>query len=108
MDFNAMDLATATATDAPAGLVEEELFDDLVLWLVQEGFITVGQSAEGNAFNVALTSKSCIALRSMPKSLQEPLGRRLKSIAKETASQAGRQAIASAVTMALGAAFQGG
>jgi hypothetical protein len=102
-DFNALDLSATGIL--PRSEEAEELFHDLILWLEQENYITVGhRNVAGNAYQVALTGKGYSVLGSMPASLSQPLGSRLKDVAKEAGSEAGRQTIAGVVAMALGAA----
>jgi len=104
-DFNVMDVSTKTGVHALES-EEEELFDDLILFLEQELYINVGQRSGGNALGVALTGKGYAVLGSTPESLAEPLGNRLKAVATGAATEGGRQAIATAVGLAFGAAVK--
>ena len=101
-DFNYLDVSTRTGVDT--GDNGERVFNDLMLWLRQEGFIAFEQAAEGEAFGVSLTSKGLRVLGKNFEALEEPLGATLKRHAATATNQAGRELVASMVN----AVFEGG
>lgn len=105
VDFNAMDLATATGLGPVTD--EEEMFDGLFDWLRDEGFVRFEQRTEGNVYAVTLTKRGIDVLRqNLGVDLKEPLGSKLRSMAKSAGSQAGRAAIGEAIGQVIGAAMR--
>lgn len=88
-DFNSLDISVATDTDPKED--PEQLFDDQMDWLRDNGYVAFDQAMEGNAFNVALTDKGFAVLGSTPPGLEKPLNIKLKDVLKLTASE-GRKA----------------
>lgn len=103
-DFDHLQLASQTGISPVRE--SEQLFDDLIEWLAAEGYIRRPEQAlpEGCAVDIALTEKGYLVLGSMPDSLSEPLGRRLKQAAMTAGSSAGKEAIAGLVGQTIGAA----
>lgn len=105
VDFNAMDIETATEIGPKSE--PEDFFDHLFDWLRDEGFVRFGQGTEGNVYDVALTEKGVSILgQNLGIAAGEPIGLRLKGIAKNAASEAGRAAISEAVGYVLGGAIK--
>jgi hypothetical protein len=61
-DFNCMDVGRAV--DVSPRVEAEELFDDLLMWLKDSGFVAFSQATEGQAFDVALTERGFAILGS--------------------------------------------
>ncbi|PVB59733.1 hypothetical protein [Labrenzia sp. 011] len=71
------------------------------IWLRDEGFIR----ADGESANIemVLTTKALSAMNAHPKSLEEPLGKRLQSAAKTAGTEAGKKAISETASLIIGA-----
>lgn len=100
--FNAMDVATQSGIEPRRD--SELFFDDLLLWLRDNGYVHFTQSAEGAAFNVALTERGFAVLGQKPDGLDQPLGSKLKEVAAGVAREGGKAAIAQTVGTLFGAA----
>lgn len=96
-DFNAMDVRRETRLGPRVD--EEDLFDDLLLWLRDNGFVRYEQSSEGNAFAVALTEKGFAVLGTTPVTFEKPLGAKMKEAARAAAGDARKTLISSLVKL---------
>jgi hypothetical protein len=103
IDLNYLDVSSKTRVQPRFD--PEETFDDLLLWLRTEGFVTFEQETEMNAFGVALTKNGFAALGSQPEGLNQPLGTKLKEAASQTASEARGAAVSHLVGLAIGSAL---
>jgi hypothetical protein len=74
-DFNCMDVGHAV--DISPRVDAEELFDDLLMCLRDNGFVSFNQAAEGNAFDVALTEKGFAILGKRSIESERSLGTRM-------------------------------
>ncbi|MGY2936001.1 hypothetical protein ACVWZ6_005603 [Bradyrhizobium sp. GM6.1] len=81
-DFSALDLGRATGVSPRKD--EEELFDDLSKWLLDNGFIHFDQATEGAAFGVALTEKGFAVLGRNAPGTEKPLGTKLKEAGRRS------------------------
>ncbi|RWB50731.1 hypothetical protein [Mesorhizobium sp.] len=98
LDFNAMDVGKATGTEAR--WEDETLFDDMIRWLQNNGYILVGQEGDDwSVYGVELTEKGYLLLGSKPESLSEPLGDKMKEAAKVGAAEAGKSVVSNLVGM---------
>lgn len=94
-DFSALDLGRATGVSARND--EEELFDDLAKWLLDNGFIRFDQASEGAAYGVALTEKGFAVLGRNAPGTERPLGAKLKEAATGAGKDAARATLASLI-----------
>jgi hypothetical protein len=78
-DFDFLTVSSKTDVEPRDDAVE--VFDDLLLWLRAEGFISFEQTLEGNAFDVALTMQGFTALGRQPEGIDKPLGEKMKEAA---------------------------
>ena len=85
------------AIDISPRIEAEELFDDLLVWLKENGFVAVSQAADGNAFNVALTERGFAILGKRSIETERSLGVRMKDAAASAGKDAGRAVVASLV-----------
>lgn len=100
--FTALDVASQSGVEPRRD--PEEFFDDLVLWLKDNGYVRFTQSTDGAAFDVALTERGFTVLGQKPEGLDRPLGSKLKEIATGVAREGGKAAIAQTVGTLFGAA----
>jgi hypothetical protein len=106
VDFNAMDLETATGIGPRKDA--EELFDDLFLWLRDQRLISFTQVAdEGNAFDVSLTDRGFDAIGHSLGIEKRKTGSMLKKIAAGAATEAGRTTITETIGQLIGALVRG-
>lgn len=94
-DFNSMDVGRAV--DISPRIEPEELFDDLLVWLRDNGFVAFNQATEGEAFNVALTERGFAVLGKRAIEHEPSLGSRMKEAAKSAGKDASRAVLASLV-----------
>lgn len=104
LDFNAMDLETTTG--ATPKHESEELFDDLLQWLEDNGFIRSSdqEAPEGNIYGVALTERGHSILGGTPASLDRPLGTKLAEVATAAGAEVSKASIGQLVALAIGTA----
>jgi hypothetical protein len=72
-------------------------FDDLLVWLRDNGFVAFNQATEGEAFNVALTERGFAVLGKRAIEHEPSLGSRMKEAAKSAGKDASRAVLASLV-----------
>jgi len=106
LDFNGMDLSVQCGVGPDLG-DEAELFDDLFLWLKNEGFVHFTQDSEGEAYGVHLTSKAMDAIGHAMPTDKGAVGTQLKTIAAGAGSTAGQAVIAETIGQLIGAAARG-
>ena len=69
----------------------DEMFDGLIEWLRNEGYIRFGQTSDtGQFYDVTLTEKGFTVLGKKLDALQPALGDQLKAAAKGAGSEAGK------------------
>lgn len=95
LDFHSLDVSSATGVSPRKD--EEELFNDLVGWLLDNGFVRIGQATEGAAFGVALTEKGFAVLGRNAPGTERPLGAKLKEAAAGVGKDAARATLASLI-----------
>jgi hypothetical protein len=94
-DFNWMDVGRTV--DVSPRVEPEELFDELLMWLRDNGFVVFDQLVDGNAFNIALTEKGFAILGKTSIETERSLGSRMKDAATSAGKDAGRAIVASLV-----------
>jgi hypothetical protein len=102
-DFNWMDVGRAV--DVSPRVEPEEMFDELLMWLRDNGFVAFDQSVDGNAFNVALTDRGFAVLGKKAIENEPSLGSAMKEAAKSAGKDAGRAVVASLVGAMVSAAI---
>jgi hypothetical protein len=100
--FSALDVSTHSGIEPRRE--PEGFFDDLLLWLRDNGYVRYTQDTEGVAYDVALTERGFSALGKTPDGLDRPIGAKLKEVSTAGAAEAGKAVIATTVGSLLGAA----
>ena len=90
-NFNALDVSVKTEADP--GDEPDILFDDLMKWLKDNGYVRFDQDMEGSAFDVSLTEKGYAVLGSKPPGLDKPLSVKFKEALKLSVNEGRRAAL---------------
>ena len=98
-----MDVSVATGLDPLRD--PEELFDDLVLWLHDNGYIRIDQNGDsGNFYGVSLTNQGFAVLGGQPDGLDRPLGAKMKEAASSVGGEIRSSVISELIGTLVGAA----
>ncbi|MDO8984260.1 hypothetical protein [Cypionkella sp.] len=102
-DFHYLEVMTKTHVTSKYD--QELVFDHLLLWMRDEGFIRFNQSFEANVMGVSLTQQGMNILGQVSPLADSPsVGSALKKVAGGAASEAGRTAISQIMGLVIGSA----
>lgn len=85
----------------------DALFDDLTLFLENEGYIRISSSLEGVIYDASLTASGQALLGRPALKAGSTMGASLKNVAAGAAGEAGRAAISEVIGVMFGAAVKG-
>lgn len=96
-------LEVMTKTHVTCRYDQELVFDHLLLWMRDEGFIRFSQSLEASVLGVSLTQQGMSSLgQQSPLADSASVGSALKKVAGGAASEAGRAAISEVMGLVIG------